>query len=128
MEAAEKKGTPMTDVIKQAREAIEAAGGLVTPSDVAREFGVSDQAIAQRVLRGAFPEPVAVLGRMRVYLGDETREFMNQAQREARRAELRRWIKAAQHAIDTTDPDEDVSSIRRTLAEYERELIELEAT
>jgi predicted DNA-binding transcriptional regulator AlpA len=66
----------MDDVIKQAREAIEAAGGLVTPSDVAREFGMSEQAIAQRIMRGAFPEPVAVLGRVRVYLGEEVREFM----------------------------------------------------
>jgi hypothetical protein len=48
-----------------------------------------------------------------------------EARREARRAELRRWIKASQYAIETTDPDEDVSSMRRTLAEYEQELAEL---
>jgi len=58
----------VADVVKQAEQAIEAAGGLVTPRELAAEWGVSEQAIAERIRRGTFPEPVKLAGRVRLYL------------------------------------------------------------
>lgn len=54
--------------VQRAIDAIEAAGGLVTPREIAQEWGVSDQAIADRIQRGTFPEPLKVAGRVRLYL------------------------------------------------------------
>lgn len=61
--------------MKRAIEAIERAGGLVTPREIADEWGVSDQAIADRIRRGTFPEPVKVAGRVRLYLWDQVEPF-----------------------------------------------------
>ncbi len=58
----------MDDAVQRALAAIDAAGGLVTPHEIAREWGISDQAIAERIRRGTFPEPVKVAGRVRLYL------------------------------------------------------------
>ena len=64
-----RKDDPVDDaVVKRALDAIEAAGGLVTPHELAAEWGVSDQALADRIARGTFPEPVKLAGRVRVYL------------------------------------------------------------
>ena len=52
----------------EALRAIEVAGGLVTQQEIASEWGVSPQAIAQRISRGTFPKPVKVAGRTRLYL------------------------------------------------------------
>lgn len=52
----------------RARKAIAAAGGLVTPKEIAEEWGVTEQAIGGRIARGTFPEPVKVAGRVRLYL------------------------------------------------------------
>ncbi len=59
-----------------AREAVEAAGGLVTAREAAALCGVSEQAISQRIARGAFPEPVRRVGRVRVFLRLEVEGFM----------------------------------------------------
>lgn len=47
------------------------AGGLMTPREIAQEWRVSEQAIADRIARGTFPEPVKVAGRVRLYLRDQ---------------------------------------------------------
>jgi predicted DNA-binding transcriptional regulator AlpA len=56
------------DDVTRALEAIEKAGGLVTPSEIAAEWGITDQAIADRIRRGTFPEPAKVAGRVRLFL------------------------------------------------------------
>jgi predicted DNA-binding transcriptional regulator AlpA len=61
--------------VKRAIDAIERAGGLVTPREIAEEWGVSDQAIADRIQRGTFPEPVKVAGRVRLYLREQVEPF-----------------------------------------------------
>lgn len=55
-------------LIEQATTSIAAAGGLVTPADLAREWGVSHQAVQKRVAAGRFPPPIFETGRVRVYL------------------------------------------------------------
>lgn len=57
--------------VRRAIEAINHAGGLVTPQEIAQERGVSAQAISERIQRGTFPEPVKVAGRVRLYLRDQ---------------------------------------------------------
>lgn len=56
------------DAGKAARRAIDRAGGLVTPAEIARDWGVTPQAIDSRIHGGRFPEPVKVAGRVRLYL------------------------------------------------------------
>ena len=51
-----------------ARRAIAAAGGLVTPAEIAREWGITPQALDDRIARGTLPPPVKVAGRVRLYL------------------------------------------------------------
>lgn len=55
----------------RARSAIEAAGGLVTPIEIAAEWEITQQALSDRIARGTFPEPVKVAGRVRLYLRAE---------------------------------------------------------
>lgn len=57
--------------VSAALSAIDRAGGLVTPREIAAEWGVSEQAIADRIARGRFPDPVKVAGRVRLYLRDQ---------------------------------------------------------
>jgi predicted DNA-binding transcriptional regulator AlpA len=57
--------------VRRAVEAIERAGGIVTPRQIAHDWGVSPQAIDDRIRRGTFPEPIAVVGRTRLYLRDQ---------------------------------------------------------
>ena len=52
----------------EALRAIEAAGGLMTQGEIATEWGVTPQAIGQRIARGNFPRPVKTVGRTRLYL------------------------------------------------------------
>jgi predicted DNA-binding transcriptional regulator AlpA len=52
----------------RARKAIADAGGLVTPQEIAREWGLTPQALADRINRGTFPPPVKIAGRVRLYL------------------------------------------------------------
>lgn len=61
--------------VRAALKAIEEAGGLVTPDEIAREWGVSAQAISKRIGRGTFPEPVKVAGRVRLYLRSQVEPF-----------------------------------------------------
>lgn len=56
------------DPVRRAVEAIQEAGGLVTPADIAREWGVTHQAVEKRIRAGAFPAPVKLAGRVRLYL------------------------------------------------------------
>lgn len=59
---------PQAPAVKKALSAIDKAGGLVTPADLAREWGVTHQAIEKRIAAGRFPEPVKTAGRVRLYL------------------------------------------------------------
>jgi predicted DNA-binding transcriptional regulator AlpA len=52
----------------RARAAIDAAGGLVTAAELAAEWGITRQAIADRIARGSFPEPVKIVNGARLYL------------------------------------------------------------
>lgn len=54
-----------------ARRAIAKAGGLVTPQEIAAEWGVSKQVVSKWITAGRFPEPIKVAGRVRLYLRDE---------------------------------------------------------
>lgn len=62
-----------------ARAAVEGAGGLVTPAELAVRWGVSQQALSARIRRGTFPEPVKKAGRVRVYLLAEVEAFRREA-------------------------------------------------
>ncbi|MDQ3881082.1 MAG: hypothetical protein M3295_08420 [Chloroflexota bacterium] len=53
---------------QRARRAIQAAGGLITPREIADEWGVTQQAISDRIARGTMPPPLKVAGRVRLYL------------------------------------------------------------
>lgn len=55
----------------RARSAIAAAGGLVTPMEIAAEWQITPQAMSDRIARGTLPEPVKVAGRVRLYLRAE---------------------------------------------------------
>lgn len=59
---------PEPPSVKAALRAIDKAGGLATPADLAREWGVTHQAVQKRVAAGRFPEPVIVAGRQQLYL------------------------------------------------------------
>lgn len=54
--------------VRAALRAIDKAGGLATPADLAREWGVTHQAVEKRIRSGAFPDPAVKAGRMRLYL------------------------------------------------------------
>ena len=56
---------------ERARAAIDAAGGLVTPVELAAAWGVSRQAVGERIRRGAFPEPYKVVRGVPLYLRAE---------------------------------------------------------
>jgi hypothetical protein len=56
------------DLVRRARSAIDEAGGLVTPADIARDWGVTHQAVEKRIRAGRFPPPVKVAGRLKLYL------------------------------------------------------------
>jgi hypothetical protein len=61
--------------VHAALRAIEKAGGLVTPSEIADEWGVSPAAVSKRIVRGQFPEPVKTAGRVRLYLRDQVEPY-----------------------------------------------------
>ncbi len=61
--------------VEQAIAAIEKAGGLVTPKEIAAEWGVSEPAIGERIRRGTFPEPVKKAGRVRLYLRSQVEPY-----------------------------------------------------
>ncbi len=65
--------------VDDAVEAIEHAGGLATPREIAAEWGISEQAIAERLRRDTFPEPVKVAGRVRLYLRDQVAPYRHGA-------------------------------------------------
>lgn len=59
---------PEPPAVKAALRAIDKAGGLASPADLAREWGVTPQAVEKRIAAGRFPKPVVVAGRQRLYL------------------------------------------------------------
>jgi hypothetical protein len=64
----------MTKEERRARKAIDAAGGLVSQSEIAERWGVTPQAIGDRIRRDAFPEPIKQVravngGYTRLWLG-----------------------------------------------------------
>lgn len=61
------KETPEA-LIEQATTSIAKAGGLVSPADLAREWGVTHQAVQKRIAAGRFPAPIFETGRTRIYL------------------------------------------------------------
>ena len=65
----------MSDKIERARKSIEECGGVVSPHDIARAWGISSPSILERIRRGRFPEPVGKIGRVRVYLRDEVEPY-----------------------------------------------------
>ncbi len=65
----------MSENVEKAIKAIEEAGGLVTPREIAAEWGRSEPAIAERIRRGTFPEPVKKAGRVRLYLRDQVEPY-----------------------------------------------------
>jgi hypothetical protein len=65
--------------VDDAMAALERAGGLVTPRELAAEWGVSEQAIAGRIARGNFPEPIKTAGRVRLYLRDQVEPYRGAA-------------------------------------------------
>ena len=63
-----------------ARRAIADAGGLVTAKEIAAAWGLTPQAIADRIARGTFPDPVKDAGRgVRLYLRAEVEPFRDAA-------------------------------------------------
>lgn len=63
-----------------ARKAIADAGGLVTAKELAAEWGLTPQALADRIARGTFTaEPVKTVGRVRLYLRDEVEPYRDAA-------------------------------------------------
>lgn len=62
---------PQSPAVKAALRAIDKAGGLATAADLAREWGVTHQAIEKRIAAGRFPVPVVTAGRQRLYLRDQ---------------------------------------------------------
>lgn len=70
--------------VEHARSAIDAAGGLVTPQQIALEWGISPVSVAERIRNGRFPEPVARAGRVRLYLRAQVEAYRHPAR--ARRA------------------------------------------
>lgn len=107
---------------EQARIAIKNAGGLATPRELAEEWKMSEQAMSQRIHRGAFPEPVKIAGRVRLYLRQEVAAYMVNELLDARRSDWRRGAEFARRAIANAGEGEDVEAIREQLAEYERAL------
>lgn len=71
----------MADTVKRAQDAIAAAGGLLTPRELASEWGVTEQAIAKRIAAGRFPEPIKTAGRVRLYLRDQVEPYRHGAPR-----------------------------------------------
>lgn len=80
---------------------------------------MSEQAISQRIARGAFPEPLAITGRNRVYLRREVDRFIVDVVIAKRVAELQGHIPKVAALISG---DGDESSIQRALDELKREL------
>lgn len=63
------------DVVAAARAAIAEAGGLVTPRELAAEWGQSERAIGRRIERGTFAAPVKEAGRVRLFLRAEAEPY-----------------------------------------------------
>ena len=54
--------------VGEALAALERAGGLVTPNELAKEWAVTRQAVARRIERGEFPPPLKTVAGTEVYL------------------------------------------------------------
>lgn len=65
----------MSESVDKAIKAIDDAGGLVTPREIARDWRVREATISDRIARGDFPEPVKVAGRVRLYLLDQVEPY-----------------------------------------------------
>jgi hypothetical protein len=115
------------DDVQRARAAIAKAGGLVTPKELAQEWGVSEQAIADRILRGTFADPVKVAGRTRLYLHDEAARYMTPNTLAKLREELERLIAFGRRSIAEAgdESDEDVGRIREQVAGWQAQLARL---
>lgn len=61
--------------VAAAERAVAAAGGLATVRELAAEWGVSEQALGDRIARGTFPEPFTRKGRVRLYLRDQVADL-----------------------------------------------------
>ena len=61
--------------VTAALRAIDKAGGLVTPQEIADEWGVSKQVVSKWITADKFPEPVKVAGRVRLYLRNQVEPF-----------------------------------------------------
>ncbi len=65
----------MSRSVEKAITAIEDAGGLVTPREIAREWAVREATISDRISRGDFPKPIKVAGRVRLYLRNQVEPY-----------------------------------------------------
>jgi len=72
-------GEDLERAAKRARRAIADAGGLVTPQEIAGEWGITPQALADRIARGTLPPPVKVAGRVRLYLRGDLERYRDAA-------------------------------------------------
>lgn len=66
-------------VADRARRAIEDAGGLVTPQEIASDWGITPQALSDRIARGTLPPPVKTAGRVRLYLRADLEPYRDPA-------------------------------------------------
>lgn len=64
--------------VQAAIRALDKAGGLVTPQEIADEWGVSKQVVSKWITAGKFPEPIKVAGRVRLYLRAQVEPFRPQ--------------------------------------------------
>lgn len=69
----------MADAVEKALRAIDAAGGLVSAAEIAAEWGVTKATVSRWVAAGKFPEPVKVVGRVRLYLRDQVEPLRRDA-------------------------------------------------
>jgi predicted DNA-binding transcriptional regulator AlpA len=65
----------MSRNVDAAIAAIEKAGGLVAPNEIAEERGVTKEAVYDRIRRGNFPPPVKEVGRVKLYLREQIEPY-----------------------------------------------------
>lgn len=77
--SARRMSTDAERAAARARRAIADAGGLVTPQEIAVEWGLTPQALADRIARGTFPPPIKTAGRVRLYLRADLEPYRDAA-------------------------------------------------
>ncbi len=65
----------MSSKVDKAIRAIADAGGLVSPSELADEWGITKQAMSERTASARWPRPVKEVGRVKLYLREQVEPF-----------------------------------------------------